>query len=79
MYDSIAMLDLCRNSLLLCLGSYVILSRNIDAMQRLFCENLNSTKLRMKHLGGMVYVEWFPRGFTCGITLVDGHPGNKGI
>ena len=50
-----------------------------DAMQMLFCENLNSTKLRMKHLGGkwfcMVYVEWVPRGFPCGITLVDGHPG----
>ena len=46
------MLDLCRNPLLMCLGSYIILSRIIDAMQMLFCENLNSTKLRMKHLGG---------------------------
>ena len=31
--DSIAMLNLCRIPLLLCLGSYIILSRNIDAMQ----------------------------------------------
>ena len=27
------MLNLCRIPLLLCLGSYIILSRNIDAMQ----------------------------------------------
>ena len=46
------MLNLCRIPLLLCLGSYAILGRIIVAMQMLFCENLNSTKLRMKHLGG---------------------------
>ena len=25
----------------------------------------------------MVYVEWVPKGFTCEITLVDGHPGTE--
>ena len=34
----VAMLNLCRNSLVLCVGSYAILSRIIVAMQMLFCE-----------------------------------------
>ena len=79
------MLNLCRNSLFLCLGSYAILSRIIDAMQMLFCENLNSTKLRMKHMGGKwlyglcwvaslvhVYGSWST--CTCGWP-----PRNRGI
>ena len=46
----------------------------------LFCENLNSTKLRMKHLGGkwLYGLCWVgSQGYTCGITLVDGHPGTE--
>ena len=48
-----------------------------------FCENLNSTKLRMKHLGGngcMGYVEWLLRSMSMvpGVcTLENGHPGTK--
>ena len=81
------MLNLCRNPLLPCLGSYAILSRIIDAMQMLFCENLNSTKLRKNLLGGLVgyggEVEWLLRTismvYTWVCALVDGHPGNRGI
>ena len=47
----------------------------------LLSNDKNSTKLKMKHLGGMwfcmVYVEWFP-GFFHEIALVDGHLGTKG-
>ena len=77
------MLNLCRNSLFLCLGSYAILSRIIDAMQILFCENLNSTKLRMKHLGGKVVWnrgKWLlrPISMVPGVrALVNGHPGTE--
>ena len=56
-------------------------------MQKLFYENLNSTKLRKNLLGGLVgyggEVEWLLRTismvYTWVCALVDGHPGNKGI
>ena len=61
-----------------------ITSRIIDAMQMLFCENLNSTKLRMKVLGGKrLYggeVEWLlrPMSMVPGVrALMNDHPGTE--
>ena len=55
-------------------------------MQMMFCENLNSTKLKMKHLGSKnLYgdeVEWLlrPMSMVPGVrALVDDHSGNRGI
>ena len=80
------MLNLCRNSLFPCLGSYAILSRIIDAMQMMFCENINSTKLRMKHLGGKRFyggeVEWLlrPMSMVPGVrALVNGHQEQRNL